>query len=108
VTAFREGNVVGKLIGARIGGPDVISSNRRKTITPREVDARKATIGRVIRDIDIQKPKLRNGRGPFNGEIRSKQGVGEPKANFIQQRRRDGIVVRNQKTSVMFGINVIG
>src|ERR1700691_3971689 len=27
VTAFREGNVVGKLIGARIGGPDVISSN---------------------------------------------------------------------------------
>lgn len=53
---------------------------------------------RVIKD----HPKFRKGRGPRDGERVILVEIGEPEAKFVQQRRRNRIVVGNHQAAVLF------
>ena len=73
VPASGVSDVVRNLIGAGLRGAHVVPANRRKTGAIGEVDARETAVGGVPGNIGIEKSKLRERGGSFNGEVGSQQ-----------------------------------
>ena len=100
--------VVGNLLcrGKRVS--NVISADRHKACTVREVDSGKSAVGWVMRNIHILEAQLGNCGSAFNREIRRQESLRKSEAELIEQVGPDRVVVRNQETSVMLVVQIVG
>src|SRR5580698_2343403 len=100
--------VVGNLFFTGKRASHVISADRRETGSVRKVDGGKTPVSWVIGNIHILEPQLGNCGGSFNGEIRRQESLRKSESELIEQVGPDRVVVRNQETSVVLVVQVVG